>query len=142
MAQAVRAHNAGCMLVNLAIDRNDPELVREIARNHWQAINHAAATGGDLAAAYRPQEEFLDKYIPSLPPDVAKMVSDAYTRESVVHLAQFARITEGQTNKIKDAAITAKRTKTNTIVFAVVMVVLLFLKIASMMGAVRQFVQV
>jgi hypothetical protein len=122
--------------VNLAIDKNAPELVREIARKHWEAINDAAATGGDIAAAYRPQEEFLDKYIPSLPHDVAKIVSDAYTQESVAHLAQFARIAEEQTNKIKAAAITAKRIKTNTIVFAVVMVVLLLLKIASMMGAV------
>ncbi|WP_394001990.1 hypothetical protein ACF3M1_15035 [Luteimonas sp. WGS1318] len=118
------------------MDRNDPELVREIARKHWEAINHAAATGGDLAAAYRPQEEFLDRYIPSLPPDIAKNVSDAYTQESVAHLAQFARITEKQTKKIKDAALTAKRIKTNIILFSAVMVVLLLLKIASMMGAV------
>ncbi|WP_355606756.1 hypothetical protein RZV17_01785 [Xanthomonas cannabis] len=122
--------------MNMVIDPNDPELVREIARKHWAAINHAAAAGGDLAAAYRPQEEFLDKYIPSLPPDVAKIVSDAYTQESVAELAQFARITEGKANKIKRAAITAKRVKTNAILFAVVIVVLLLLKIASTKGAI------
>jgi hypothetical protein len=113
-------------------DRNDPEFVREIARKHWKAIKLAAQTGGDLAAASRPQYDYLTGYIPSLPPEVAKVVSDAYAQESVVHAEQVKRITQRQVEQARNKVAFHERARQHTIVFAVIAVLAVIAKIVAM----------
>ena len=114
------------------IDASDPEMIREIARKHWEAINTALTSGGDVDRAFQPQKDFLEKYIPSLPPELAKLVAAAYSAESTKHAAEAKRISEHQLDKARHRAVVSSRIKRNTIVFSAVMVLLLVAKVISM----------
>lgn len=117
------------------IDANDPEIIREIARKHWDAINTALASGGDIALASEPQMKFLESYIPSLPPETSKFVFEVYSAESVKHAELAKRISSRQLSKVKDHVVLVSRIKRNTIIFATISVLLLIWKIVTMISA-------
>lgn len=114
------------------IDINDPDMIREIARKHWEAINLAIATDGNLEIASRPQMEFLEHYLPSLPADTAKAVLDIYSNESLKHAAEAKRISAIQLEKAKQKAALAARVKRNALLISGLMVLLLIGKLIAM----------
>lgn len=65
-----------------SFDPNDPGMVRALARKHWEALNVAVATKGNTHPATQLQMKFVDEYLPSLPPDLAKRVLKIYSEES------------------------------------------------------------
>lgn len=95
------------------MDINDPELVRELARRHWNDINHAVASEGDLASAGDAQRRFLDEYVPTLAPDTAKAVTEVYAQESVAHAAELSRITRMKAAQAERQAEIKKRMARN-----------------------------
>jgi len=115
----------------MQVDPNDPELIRELAKKHWDLINTALATDGDFTKASQPQIDFLDKYIPSLPPDVAKKVFEIYSEESAKHAAQMERIGDNKLAAAKRQATLIKRQSTNILVISVIILLLAALRFAS-----------
>jgi hypothetical protein len=115
----------------MQVDPNDPELIRELAKKHWDLINTALATDGDFTIASQPQIDFLDKYIPSLPPDLAKKVFEIYSEESAKHAAQMERIGDNKLEQAKRQAALIKRQSTKVLVISVVILLFAVFKFAS-----------
>ncbi|MDI9239637.1 hypothetical protein QLQ15_12055 [Lysobacter sp. LF1] len=85
-----------------AIDVHDPEMVRELARRHWQELNHALASNGDPSQADLAQRAFLDAFVPTLAPELRAKVHDAYMQESEEHLKEFARLSALRRDRVRD----------------------------------------
>ncbi len=115
----------------MQVDPNDPELIRELAKKHWDMINTAFAANGDLTKASRPQFDFLDKYIPSLPPDVAKNVLEIYSEESAKHAAQMERIGDNKLAATKRQATLMQRQRTSILVITAIILLLVALRFGS-----------
>jgi hypothetical protein len=85
-----------------SLDLRDPEIVRELARRHWQEINHALACDGDPSVAADAQRQFLDEFVATLAPELRTRVSDAYMQESEHHLREFARLSALQRDRVQE----------------------------------------
>jgi len=109
-----------------SFDPNDPGMVRALARKHWEALNVAVATKGNIHPATQLQMKFFDEYLPSLPPDLAKRVLEIYSEESAKYVT-IAKAIEEQ----KMAAARHKKAASNragdglTIGIAILVIVLL-----------------
>lgn len=75
-----------------ALDPGDPELVRELARKHWDAINFAIASNGDVAGVHARQSAFLDGLDERLDGEDAARVRAIYSQESVAHARTMASV--------------------------------------------------
>lgn len=78
---------------------DDPDLAREAARKHWDAITFAIASGGDVAAAQRRQQAFLDQAEHRLSKEALARLQEAYAQESVPHAARMAAVARRQTHE-------------------------------------------
>ncbi len=99
----------------------DPELVRETARKHWDAINFALASGGDMEAAIRHQQRFLDAAQKELSAEAWTELLEAYSGESEVHARRMAAIGSRQAEEREVQRLRRKREKRLLLGFLVLM---------------------
>lgn len=64
------------------LETGDPELVREVARKHWEAVHLAIASQRSQADAFGLQEAFLGKLDAIADPALRRSLLDAYAHES------------------------------------------------------------
>lgn len=84
------------------IDTNDDEVIREVARSHWQAINDTAASHGDIAPMLAAQARFLESHAASLPAEQAAHVHRIYEEASIPHAAELSRIADAQSTQAEE----------------------------------------
>lgn len=106
------------------LDLHDPEIVREVARRHWQEINHALASDSDVTHAHDAQRQFLDTYVPTLEPALAARVSDLYMQESAIHLKEFARLSGKKRDRVVEHAQRTLRMARSTLILTVASIAL------------------
>lgn len=116
-----RAHDFG------ALDLHDDDIVRELARTHWQAINHAAASSGDVDAALQAQHRFLDTHVPCLDPALAAHVREVYADASVAPARELARIASLKKEQAVDMLHRRKRFLQNSLILSIVSILLAIL---------------
>lgn len=104
------------------IDLNDDEMVREIARTHWQAINDATASRGDVTSVLAAQAKFLGPHLKELPPQQAEHIRHIYHEAGAPHAREHSRIND--TLRDQESQLKERRTyflgnmRRNTIMLA------------------------
>lgn len=107
-----------------ALDLHDDEIVRELARGHWQAINHAAASNGDVDAAHEAQSRFLDEHLPRLDAALALHVRDVYIDASVEPSRELARIAALKNEQALDLLERRKRYLRKSVILIITLAIL------------------
>jgi len=102
------------------LDLDDPQIVRELARRHWEEINHGLASNRDAAGAGAAQREFLDGFVPTLEPARAARVKELYVEESALHLKEFARLSGIQRDRALERAERVRRYNRNALILSLV----------------------
>lgn len=110
-----------------ALDLHDDEIVRELARSHWRAINHAAASNGDVDAAHEAQCRFLDQHLPRLDAALASHVRDVYVNASVEPSRELARIAALKNEQALHLLERRKRFLRNSVILAIASIALAIL---------------
>lgn len=110
-----------------ALDLRDDEIVRELARSHWQAINHAVASNGDADAAHAAQFRFLDQHLAQLDPVLAKHVRDVYVGASVEPSRELARIASLKREQARDLRDRRENFLRHSLILSIVAAVLALL---------------
>lgn len=95
-----------------AIDPRDPELIREFARKHWEAINFALASGDGQEAAQQRQEQFLADLKRQPGPETDRAL-EVYSEESARHARASAGIAELQRERAEEQALLRLRAARN-----------------------------
>ena len=95
------------------LDPGDPELVRELARKHWDAINFAIAANGDVADAHARQSAFLDNLDERLGSQDAERVREIYSQESVAHARTMAAVSARRGARLLEQAALRSRVHRN-----------------------------
>lgn len=116
-------------------DMPDLELVREVAQKHWDAINFALASGGDVAAAQLRQQRFLDDAERELPAGSMAQLREVYATESATHAARMAGIARRQVEVREQQEFLRARARTNAVIIgAIVAALLVFGGCAKLLG--------
>lgn len=103
-----------------ALETGDPELIREVARKHWEALNFAIASNGDRRAAHALQEIFLNK-LDKLPDEtLADAMREAYIQESALQVQTATRLMNRQSEITAEQAATRKRVSRNLMLLAAI----------------------
>lgn len=112
------------------LDLSDPQIVRELARRHWEEINHGLASNRDAAKAEAGQRQFLDGFVPTLEPALAARVNELYMEETALHLKGFARLSAIQRDRALERAERLRRYNRNALILGIGLTALLIVSLA------------
>lgn len=110
------------------LDLQDDEIVRELARGHWQAMQHAVASGADVTVAQTAQRRFLDEHLAKLEPAVAAHAREVYTAASVAPSREMARVSALQLDKTAAMLKRRKRVRRNYVFIVLLLFVSIIVK--------------
>lgn len=107
----------------------DDDVVRELARGHWQAINGALATNADVAPAHEAQKAFLDEFLPRLPTAEAERIRAVYSEDSGQQLKEMARIAKRKNEELASLLTRRQRYMRRYVVITLIACVLVLLRL-------------